>query len=59
MTMNADRYSISLPAGLLQDVSEATGLDSPSAVIQTALSALLETLEDDLTRLPIDISHTG
>ena len=57
--MNADRYSISLPAGLLQDVSEATGLDSPSAVIQTALSALLETLEDDLIRLPIDISHTG
>ena len=57
--MNADRYSISLPAGLLQDVSEATGLDSPSAVIQTALSALLETLEDDPIRLPIDISHTG
>ena len=57
--MHADRYSISLPAGLLQDVSEATGLDSPSAVIQTALSALLEALEDDLTRLPIEAGYTG
>ena len=59
MTMNADRYSISLAAGLLQDVSEAPGLDSPSAVIQTALSALLEALEDDLTRLPIEAGYTG
>jgi len=57
--MNADRYSISLPSGLLQDASDATGLDSPSAVIQIALSALLEALEDDLTRLPIDAGYTG
>ncbi len=57
--MNTDRYSISLPSGLLQDISDATGLESPSAVVQRALLALLETLEDDLTRLPIDISHTG
>ena len=57
--MNADRYSISLPSGLLQDASDAPGLDSPSAVIQIALSALLEALEDDLTRLPIDAGYTG